>query len=73
RWRVENSWGTKVHGLHRSIDNKEIPGKGYGTATDAWVDNNVFSAIVRKKYLTEAQLKGLKTQPIELPIDDRMI
>lgn len=73
RWRVENSWGTKVHGPHRSIDNKEIPSKGYGTATDAWVDNNVFGAIVRKKYLTEAQLKGLTTQPIELPIDDRMI
>ena len=34
--------------------------------TDSWFDNFVFQAVVNKKYLTEKQLKALKTKPIKL-------
>ena len=39
---------------------------------DAWFDQNVFHIAVRKEHLSDALAQALATEPIELPLWDRM-
>jgi|WetSurMetagenome_2_1015567.scaffolds.fasta_scaffold123765_2 bleomycin hydrolase len=60
KWQVENSWGS---------DNKN---GGYWTLYDDWFDENVYSVVVKKKYLSEDILKIFKEEPIIRPAWDIM-
>lgn len=60
RWKIENSWGEK--------NGK----KGYYIGSDAWVDQYVFQAIIKKKYLTEDMKKALEQEPVVLDPWDPM-
>jgi bleomycin hydrolase len=60
KWRVENSWGTK------------IGDKGYMYMMDEWFDEFLFEIIVRKKYLSRELLDVLGTEPVVLPPWDPM-
>ena len=44
KWKVENSWGEKVGN------------KGYFVASDAWMDEYTYQIVVRKEFLTAAEL-----------------
>ena len=55
KWLVENSWG----------DDKGS--KGLWTIYDSWFDTNVYSIIVKKKYVPEEILNIYKQPPIKLP------
>lgn len=55
KWKVENSWGD------------EKGSKGYWTLYDSWFDENVYSIIVKKKYVPEDILKIFEKKPIVLP------
>jgi len=68
-WRVENSWGSKPP---RKDDGEDVPGKGFATMADAWFDQNVFHIAVRKEHLSDTLAQALATEPIELPLWDRM-
>ena len=68
-WRVENSWGSKPP---RKDDGEDVPGKGFATMADAWFDQNVFHIAVRKEHLSDELSQALDTEPIELPLWDRM-
>lgn len=57
RWKVENSWGDQ--------DNK-----GYFIMNDNYFNEFVMSAVVKKDYLTDKQLKLLDQEPIMLDPDD---
>jgi bleomycin hydrolase len=54
RWKIENSWG------------KDPGADGYFVASDEWFNEFVFEAIVNKKYLDEASLAVLETEPVDL-------
>ena len=60
KWLVENSWGD------------EKGSKGYWTLYDSWFDTNVYSIIVKKKYVPEEILKIYDQPPIILPPWDPM-
>ncbi|KFI59443.1 C1 family peptidase [Bifidobacterium gallicum] len=60
RWRVENSWGTK------------IADKGYFTMSDQWFSQYVYEVAVPKAMLPEEYLKALDEAPIMLPAWDPM-
>ena len=60
RWKIENSWGD------------EAGRKGYYVASDAWFDEFTYQVIIHKKYLSEAYLKALEEDPIELEPWDPM-
>ena len=60
KWLVENSWGT------------DRGNKGFWTMYDDWFDSNVFSIIVKKKYVPEKILKILEQDPVILPVWDPM-
>ncbi len=60
KWRVENSWGTKVGD------------KGYMVMTDRWFDEYLYEIIVSKKKLSPELLKMLDTEPVVLPPWDPM-
>ena len=60
KWRVENSWGTK------------IGDKGYMIMTDKWFDEYLYEITVSKKYLPSELLDVLETEPIVLPPWDPM-
>ena len=47
RWKIQNSWGD------------ERGDKGYYVADDAWFDNYVYQAVVKKSLLSEELLKAL--------------
>ena len=58
KWKVENSWGEKVGK------------KGYFTASDAWMDEYTFQIVVRKEFLTDAELTAYEAEPgVLLPWD----
>jgi bleomycin hydrolase len=54
KWKIENSWS----------DDKGL--KGYYVMSDTWFDKYVYQAVVNKKYLDEALLELLHTEPIHL-------
>lgn len=60
KWLVENSWGT------------DRGNKGFWAMYDDWFDANVFSIIVKKKYVPKDILKVLEQDPIVLPVWDPM-
>lgn len=60
RWRVENSWGTK------------IADKGYFTMGDDWFDQYVFEVAVPKAMLPDEYLKALDEPATMLPAWDPM-
>lgn len=60
KWKVENSWGEKVGN------------KGYFVASDAWMDEYTYQIVVRKEFLTEAELAAYEAEPIVLSPWDPM-
>jgi len=60
KWRVENSWGSK------------IGDKGYMYMMDEWFDEYIYEAVVRKEYLSEDLLSVLDSEPVVLPPWDPM-
>jgi len=60
KWLVENSWG------------KEKGSEGRWTLYDTWFDMNVYSIIVKRKYVPEEVLKILEQPPEVLPPWDPM-
>lgn len=60
RWRVENSWGDKGGD------------KGFLVMSDPWFDEYVYEVVVRRKYVSEALLKVLETEPVPLEPWDPM-
>jgi len=65
-FRVENSWGTEDH------KGVKLGGDGYGTMTSDWFRANVFSVVVRRKYVPEELLKAWDGEAILLPCWDPM-
>jgi bleomycin hydrolase len=58
KWKVENSWGN------------EVGDKGYFIASDAWMDEYTYQIVVRKEFLTEAELAAYNAEPqVLLPWD----
>ena len=55
KWKVENSWGTKVGK------------KGYFIMSDQWFDEHVFNVIVEKEHLTARIIKLFEQEPVVLP------
>lgn len=60
KWKVENSWGEKVGN------------KGYFVASDSWIDEYTYQIVVRKEFLTEAELAAYEAEPIVLAPWDPM-
>ena len=60
KWKVENSWGEKVGN------------KGYFVASDAWMDEYTYQIVVRKEFLTAAELVAYEAEPIVLAPWDPM-
>ena len=52
RWKIQNSWS------------EERGEKGYYVMNAGWFDKFVYQAVIAKKYLTDAQLAGLATEPL---------
>ena len=60
KWKVENSWGEKVGD------------KGYFVASDSWMNEYTYQIVVRKEFLTEAELAAYEAEPIVLAPWDPM-
>ena len=60
KWKVENSWGEKVGN------------KGYFVASDAWIDEYTYQIVVRKEFLTAAELAAYEAEPLVLSPWDPM-
>ena len=60
KWRVENSWGTK------------LGDKGYMVMADRWFDEFLYEVMVSKKHLSPKLLEVLDTEPVVLPPWDPM-
>ena len=60
KWKVENSWGEKVGN------------KGYFVASDAWMDEYTYQIVVRKEFLTAAELAAYEAEPLVLAPGDPM-
>ena len=60
KWRVENSWGTKVGD------------KGFMCMTDEWFEQYLYEVAVDRKYLAPELLKALEAKPIALEPWDPM-
>lgn len=60
KWRVENSWGTK------------LGDRGYLMMTDRWFDEYLYEVTVSKEYLSPELLEVLDTEPVVLPPWDPM-
>lgn len=60
KWKVENSWGEKVGN------------KGYFVASDAWMDEYTYQIVVRKEFLTAAELAAYEEEPLVLAPWDPM-
>ena len=60
KWKVENSWGEKVGN------------KGYFVASDAWMGEYTYQIVVRKEFLTAAELAAYEAEPLILAPWDPM-
>ena len=60
RWRVENSWGA------------DAGSKGYFVASDDWMDEFVYQAVVDPKFVSKEVKSILDKDPIVLPLWDPM-
>ena len=60
KWKVENSWGEKVGN------------KGYFVASDAWMGEYTYQIVVRKEFLTAAELAAYEAEPLVLAPWDPM-
>ncbi|WP_295506848.1 aminopeptidase C [uncultured Streptococcus sp.] len=60
KWKVENSWGEKVGN------------KGYFVASDAWMDEYTYQIVVRKEFLTAAELAAYEAELLVLAPWDPM-
>ena len=60
KWKVENSWGEKVGN------------KGYFVASDAWMNEYTYQIVVRKEFLTAAELAAYEAEPLVLSPWDPM-
>ena len=60
KWKVENSWGEKVGN------------KGYFVASDTWMDEYTYQIVVRKEFLTAAELAAYEAEPLVLAPWDPM-
>lgn len=60
KWKVENSWGEKVGN------------KGYFVASDAWMGEYTYQIVVRKEFLTAAELAAYEAEPLVLSPWDPM-
>ena len=60
KWKVENSWGEKVGN------------KGYFVASDAWMNEYTYQIVVRKEFLTAAELAAYEAEPLVLAPWDPM-
>lgn len=60
KWKLENSWGEKVGN------------KGYFVASDAWMDEYTYQIVVRKEFLTAAELAAYEAEPLVLSPWDPM-
>ena len=60
KWKVENSWGEKVGN------------KGYFVASDAWMDEYTYQIVVRKEFLTAAELAAYEAEHLVLAPWDPM-
>lgn len=60
KWKVENSWGEKVGN------------KGYFVASEAWMDEYTYQIVVRKEFLTAAELAAYEAEPLVLSPWDPM-
>ena len=60
KWKVEKSWGEKVGN------------KGYFVASDAWMDEYTYQIVVRKEFLTAAELAAYEAEPTVLSPWDPM-
>lgn len=60
RYKIENSWGTK------------IANAGYFVGTEKWFSDYVYQIVVSKKYLTKEEQKALTKEPKELDPWDPM-
>ena len=60
KWRVENSWGTK------------LGDKGYLVMADGWFDEFLYEVMISKKHLSPELLEVLDTEPVALPPWDPM-
>lgn len=60
KWRVENSWGTK------------LGDKGYLVMADGWFDEFLYEVMISKKHLSPELLEVLNTEPVALPPWDPM-
>lgn len=54
KWKIENSWSD------------EKGNKGYYVMSDSWFDKYVYQAAVDRKYMNDAQLTALGSEPIHL-------
>ncbi|MDR0299649.1 MAG: aminopeptidase C [Streptococcaceae bacterium] len=58
KWKVENSWGD------------DVGKKGYFVASDEWMDEFTYQIVVRKEFLTAAELAAYEAEPkVLLPWD----
>lgn len=55
KWKVENSWGTKVGK------------KGYFVMSDKWFDEHVFAIMLKKEFLSPRILELFSQDPVVLP------
>ena len=60
KWKAENSWG------------EEVGNKGYFVASDAWMDEYTYQIVVRKEFLTAAELAAYEEEPLVLAPWDPM-
>ena len=60
KWKIENSWGTEVHG-------KKVGHNGYYVCSDEWFDQFVYEVAIKKSLLSPELQKALEGEPVVWP------